>query len=679
MAANRRRLRAPVEPGPRKGRILLISVLLALVFGALIVRAWHLQVFQNEAFRDDAEGNHLTTITLRAPRGAIYDRDGRELALTAMVPSVYAVPRAMTQPTEAARRLAALLDTDEAILRRRLSSGKAFVWLQRRISPTVARQVEALGIEGVALRDEPRRFYPNRSLAGPILGFAGIDGEGLEGVERDFDRYLKGHEFVVDAIRDSSGRKAMPGGSLPMEQLSGHALTLSIDARIQQVAESTLHAQVAEVKAKGGVVVVLDPRTGDILALAQTPVFDPNLFQQAEPADWRNRVITDVLEPGSTIKPLLIAAALDLGKVRPDTMWDGFYGKLKVGRKIVRDVHGAKEMTTLEIIQHSSNVGAVQVGQRIGKDAYYSYLKAFGFGEPTGLGLRGEQDGTLRPASKWGLIHLATHSYGYGLSVTPLQMARAMSAVANKGVLMSPRLALRVTDAKGEVIEDFPARIQRRVISEKAARDTTEGLFMVTQKGGTGRRARVAGYKVAGKTGTAHKVDRLARGYSHDKVTGSFVGFVPADDPRLVIYVAIDEPQTAHYGGVVAAPVFAKIAREALPYMGVEATEDYDSVDEEEEDDLFAEGLEPSARPWWYEEGLLTGAPSHLVVPDLRGQPLAAVLAKTAGMDVELEIEGAGLVVKQRPQPNALLPRNAKLAIVLAQPGAFELEGEGEP
>ncbi|MEZ4474073.1 MAG: penicillin-binding protein [bacterium] len=677
MARNVFRRTAPIEPGPRRGRILILSVFLALAFVGLIVRAWDLQVLRHDHFQKRSAGQHETTITLRASRGAIYDRNGRELALTAMVPSIYAVPRVLQDPGAASAALAGLLDLDVQGLRERLSTDKAFTWLRRHVSPAVAKQVMALNLAGIDQRDEPRRFYPNRSLAGPLIGFAGVDGVGLEGIERDFDRYLAGKEYTLEAVRDAAGRKAMPGGALPPEHLTGYDVTLTIDSRIQQLAEAALTAQVKAMRARSGLVVVMDPHTGDILAMAQTPAFDPNLFREAEPDDWRNRILTDTLEPGSTIKPLLIAAALDMGKVRADSVWNGYHGRIKVGRKTITDVHGVDQLTTLEIIQRSSNVGAVQVAQRIGKDAYYSYLRAYGFGEPTGIGLQGEVEGNLRPAKQWGLIHLATFSYGYGFSVTPLQMTRAMAAIANGGMLVRPRLVLHVKDARGRIIEEFPDRHVRRVLQPQATKEVTEGLIMVTHKGGTGRKASVPGYEVAGKTGTAHKVDPLLRGYSKDKVKSSFVGFVPARDPRLVIYVNIDEPREAQYGGVVAAPVFSEIAREALPYMGIEATEEVTSEEgDDEPEEESAEGLDPQARPWWFEEAVLAGAPSHLVVPDLRGASLAEVVQRTAELSLRVEVEGAGFVVSQQPKPGALLPENAAIAVTLALPGQVAAGGE---
>ncbi len=672
MARNVFRRRTPVEPGPRKGRMLLVSTIFALGLCALMLRAWDLQVRKHDHYVARSEGQHRSLVTLRASRGAIHDRNGRELALSAMVPSVFAVP-SKVQGADIARlsdAVSRILEMDRATVHRRLSTNKQFVWLKRHVPPQLAEQIAALEHEGLQLRDEPRRFYPNRALAGALIGFAGVDGKGLEGIERDFDRYLQGRTYTFDAVRDASGRRAMPEGVLPVEQLSGYALGLTIDTRIQQIAEAALLAQVDEMKAKGGVVVVLEPSSGDVLALAQTPAFDPNHFREAEPGDWRMRAITDVLEPGSTIKPLLIGAAIDAGKTTPDAVWNGYYGRLKIGRKTITDVHGEKTLTTLEIIQKSSNVGAAQIGQRLGKEAWYSYLRAFGFGETTGIGLRGEQRGTLTSPKRWGIIHLATLSYGYGLTVTPLQMARATAAIANDGVLMRTRLVREVTGARGETIEAFPPRPLRRVLSVEAARAAKRGMAMVTADGGTGRRARVPGYTVAGKTGTAHKVDPVLGGYNKSKYRASFTGFVPAEDPRLVIYVMVDEPTEARYGGVVAAPIFSRIAREALPYMGVEATVAFTGdVHEDDDWEEVAEGIDPQARPWWFEEAVLSGAPSHMVVPDLKGQALAEVLARAAESKLQIRVDGSGLVVSQTPQAGSLLPPDGAISVALAMPG----------
>ena len=672
MPANIFRRKKPREAGPQRGRMALTSFLVALAFVAIMVRAWFVQVNDNQKYIGESKRQHQTTVRIPSRRGDIHDRNGRELALTAMVPSAYAIPRLVKSPVDLARQLAPLLQLEPTALQKRLASNRAFIWLKRHISETEADALRELKSKALGLRNEPHRFYPNGGLMGAIIGFAGIDGKGLEGLERDWDKHLRGKQHVISALADARGRRALQFGTRPVEDWSGHSLRLTIDARIQEVAERAVFEQVKAMKAKSAVVVVLDPRNGDILAMAQTPFFDPNAFRTAKPKQWRNRAITDVSEPGSTIKPLLLAAAIDSGRIRRDAIWDGFKGRLKVGRKIIRDVHAAKKLTNAEIIQKSSNVGAVQIGQRLGKEKWHEYLTRFGFGAGTQIGMRGEQSGSLRSHKRWGQIHLATFSYGYGFSVTAVQMARAVGAIANGGLLMKPRLVKEVLDSSGQLVQRFDPSIQRRVVSESAATYTRDAMVTVTQTGGTGRLARVPGYVVAGKTGTAHKVDPLIGAYSREKVVASFVGFAPASNPRLVAYVAVDEPTVEHYGGLVAAPIFAKIAAKALPYLGVKSTQQiqdsYGSLNVVDEQ-LFVEEIDPQSRPWWKEQSVVAGVSDHIVVPDLKGRPLAEALDLIDALGLKIEAAGAGLVESQKPQAGALLPPSAVVKVALALPG----------
>ena len=674
---NSRKQPAAAIAVPRRRRAIAVAVLLAMALVGLISRAAQLQVRRHDHFAERAQANHRTRVTVHARRGEIRDRHGRPLAINADAPSVYVVPRDVRQPDEIVETLATALDIERPWLQKRIAGEAHFRWIKRLVSPGEAKAVEqgiAGGtLTGVAIAQESRRYYPNRALAGPILGFVDRDGKGIEGLERDYEQYLRGKEHVLGGMRDARGRQLLTEGYLPLDQLSGCHIVLTIDARIQHVAEAVLADQVREMEARGGgVVVVLDPHTGDILALAQWPTFDPNFYQLGNRAAWRNRAATHVLEPGSTIKPLLIASALDAGKVRPATVFDGMKGRLKIGRKTIRDVHAEKTLTTYQIVQKSSNVGAVQVAQRLGRDLFYSYLRGFGFGETTDSGIRGELTGRLRNPRRWGQIHLATHAYGYGLSVTPLQMALAIAAIANGGHLVRPRIVREIVDARAQVVEQFSVRRVRRVVSAKAARQATEAMILVTQDGGTGRRARVPGYLVAGKTGTAYKVD--VGGYSRTKVTSSFVGFVPAKDPRLLIYVAIDEPQQARYGGVVAAPIFRRIAQETLPYLGVEPTEPFDKDDLDDletDDDLDEEifAIDPQVRSWWLEMPEITGEAERPLVPDFRGATLGEIVREAARLGASLKIVGAGLAISQKPSPGVLLERGQTLEVAMAVPG----------
>ena len=673
---NLRRPRTPVEPGPRKGRILVMCIFLGFGIVAILGRAFYLQIDRHDDFIKRSEGQHRTQLRLPAARGDILDRGGQPLAISAPVASVYAVPHEVTDIAGTVAVLVETLGVEPAKILHRLQKKNDFAWIARQIGPTETKLIQGHKLPGIYLTDEPRRFYPNRTIGGSLIGFAGVDGNGLEGIERDYDRYLHGKEHVLETIRDARGRQLLTGGYLPQEQLSGLSVVTTIDLRIQQVAETAVARQVEEMGAKSGFVVIMEPYSGDILAMAQTPSFDPNLFQDAQTDEWRNKPITDSLEPGSTIKPFLVAAALDAGKVTQESIFDGHGGKWQFGKKLIRDVHGLGSMTTYQVVQFSSNIGAVQVGQRLGKDLYGAYLAAYGFGEPTGVGLSGETGGILRSSSKWGQIHLATMSYGYGLSVTPLQMARGMSALVNGGHIMRPRIVKEIRDARGNLVESFPVRELRRVIGDKASSQIREALFMVTQKGGTGGRAVIPGYKVGGKTGTAHKVDPVAGGYAKNKVRSSFVGFVPVDDPKLVMYVLVDEPTKAQYGGVVAAPIFRAIGEEILPYLGVRATEPILSgaeasgsgadVAEAELEDAF-EPVEARAQAWWMEAKDATG--KRVTMPDLRGAPLSDVLTSVASLEVEIEVEGAGIVVSQRPAPGVVVKPEDTVAVVLSLPG----------
>ena len=350
---------------PRKVRVSVVWwVFLACCIG-LVVRAWILQVKNNQDFVERAPGQQQTELTVRSKRGAIVDRNGHELAVSAMVPSLYAVAKKIKSPKKVAAALAPILKKDEATLANRLSSKKSFVWLKRKLRPSEKKAVEALKVDGLAFRSEPKRFYPNQGLAGPVIGFSGMDGKGLEGIERDCESLLKGRDLKVRGLRDALGHSALLSGSVRHSDRTGSTVELTLDARIQALAERVLLAQVAEMRAAGGVVVVMDPYTGDLLAMAQTPTFDPNQFRSSKPSDWRNRLITDVLEPGSTIKPLLIASALDAKVVRSDAIFDGHKGRIRVGRKVITDVHPEKRIHLLDIIKVSSNVGAVQVAQRL--------------------------------------------------------------------------------------------------------------------------------------------------------------------------------------------------------------------------------------------------------------------------------------------------------------------------
>lgn len=679
--SNSRRGRETVRT-PRTGRVWVVGGLILLMMSAVLARAWQLQVRRNAHYAPRNE--HRIAIEVDARRGDILDRKGRTLAGTADAPSIYAVPRLIEQPFRTAQELGSVLELPGAQLSRRLLLGNQnFRWIKRHVGPEERAAVEAAGLPGIGVRREPRRFYPKRTLAGQLLGYVDIDGRGRSGIERSLDDQLRGQAYRLEALVDARQRTLLTDGYLPPEMISGYSVHLTIDARIQEVTEAALAQRVAAADARGGgVAVVLDPRTGDILALAQNPSFDPNYYREAASEHRKLRAVSDIFEPGSTVKALNVAAALDLGLVNLDTTLPLHKGAMRIaGGHLVKDTfrmryHRDKKtrISVAEVLKLSSNIGALQLAQMMGAERYHRYLRAFGLGEPTGLPLVGEQRGVLHPAERWGPAQLATIGYGYGLQATPMQLARAVATLANGGVMMAPRLIRDVRDARGEVVARTPARVQRRVVSEKVARLVAQGMVGVTDDDGTAPKARVDGYTVAGKTGTARKVDPRTGRYVDEYATW-FVGFVPAERPALAMCILIDDPRAdgVQGGGTAASPAFARIAAEVLPYLGVQPTRTLDGSGEVADggSDAAREPIEARARPWWFEEPVVEGAPGHVVVPDLRGRPLREVALEAAELQVKLEVEGSGLVVAQRPEPGALMPRAEPLTVVLALPGAL--------
>lgn len=554
----------------RQRRVVVLVLLLA-GFSLVFFRLVHLQVIQAHELTTKVRRQHHKIFTIEGRRGAIYDRHGKVLALNLDVPSVYGMPSAIDNPRLTARRLAALLDLSASDIRSRLGADRNFVWLKRKADHAVEQRLDLDAMEGIGVVMESRRVYPNGSLLAHILGFTGVDNQGLEGIEQRYDTYLKGQSETVRIQRDALGRPVLAQEAQEAGQrtsLAGHNVSLTIDQHIQYIVERELEQAVASTKAKSGTVVVMDPRTGEILALALRPTFDPNRFQQASPSVWRNRSVTDTYEPGSTLKMFVAAAALEEDLVEPGTLIYGGEGEMVVANTTIHDHEKAGWMTFAHVIERSSNVGAIKTAVSLGKNRFYQYLKAFGFGEPSNIDVSGETPGLVKAPTRWGRRTLASVAIGQEVGVTPIQLVSAISAVANGGWLMQPFVVARIEDVRGKVVLEHPPQIRRRPISSTTSKVLT-GLLEQAVERGTGKRAFIPGYRVAGKTGTAQKFDVSVGQYSSTRLIGSFVGFVPVEQPRLAILVVIDEPQTAGWGGVVAAPVFRRIAEQALTYLGV--------------------------------------------------------------------------------------------------------------
>ena len=638
-----------------RARIALLGVCVAAVAVLVLFRAFHLQIASGDRLREMAEGQYLRELRVSPRRGAIYDRHGAELAVSADVDSVYANPRrlkAMEQdPRTVARRISKILDLDPKVLAKRLSADRYFVWIERRVTPNEATQIRALDIPGLELTTEARRYYPNRHLAAHLLGFADIDGRGIEGIELAYEDRLRGSDRRVEAIRDRRGQVVFADDMEDDRSMQGQSVVLTIDKAIQHIAERELALGVRTFEARGGSVVVMDPSSGEILALANYPPFNPNEPSKHPTAHRRNRAVVDRFEPGSTIKPFTMAAALASGAVKSNQSINCENGVTRIAGRVFHDAHPYEWLTPTQVLAYSSNIGIAKIALDLGKKNLYRGLRRFGFGEPTGLGVPGETAGILRHYRRWYEVDAATVSFGQGMSVTNVQLATAMSAIANGGRLMQPTLVRRLSDGHGVTIEENTPRVRRQVVPRRVAKLVGQMLTAVTEPGGTAIEAAIDGYLVAGKTGTAQKADYVHGGYAKDKWLASFIGFAPAERPAVVISVVIDEPVIAHYGGTVAGPVFRRIAEVTLRHMGV-APEGRPAVLAQKKTQIVVAEVEPAPEEEAVEKG-------QSAVPDVRSLPLRQAVIALHAESLVAEVTGSGVVVDQDPAPGKAVAHGA--------------------
>ncbi|HYH44890.1 MAG TPA: penicillin-binding transpeptidase domain-containing protein [Thermoanaerobaculia bacterium] len=553
--------------GGIKSRGLLVLLFGALWIAAIAARLVHLQIVRHEHYTDKAARQQRTAVELDPPRGTIYDAQGRELAVSVQVDSLWADPSDVKDPVGTARQLARVLGADEAALAARLQKKSDFVWLARKLDPPVAAAVRALGLEGIRFLPESKRYYPMRDLAAQVLGYVGTDNRGLGGLELVYDKQIAGRPGKRTLLRDARRGTVVAPGLAFSDPEPGGDLHLTLDATIQHIVERELAKAVEERRAKSGSMVLLDPATGAVLAMATYPSFDPNRYGDYPAARWRNRAIMDAYEPGSTFKVVTAAAALEAGLVKPTDMFDCEMGSITLLGIRIRDHKPFGRLTFAEVLAKSSNVGTIKTALLLGDERLYTTVRGFGFGRPTGIDLPGESQGILAPRESWRPLTKAYVSFGQGISVTALQLVNALGAVANDGQLLTPYVVSAM--GRGEAIQKLHAApvVAGRPISAATARELRLLLEGVVA-GGTGRAAGVAGYRVGGKTGTAQKP--LNGGYSRSGYVPSFFGLAPADRPVIVGVVAVDEPQGfAYHGGQVAAPIFGAVARQVLLYLGV--------------------------------------------------------------------------------------------------------------
>jgi cell division protein FtsI (penicillin-binding protein 3) len=534
----------------------LLLVLLAAGFLALAGRAVYLQGLNNDFLQQKGESRYSRSLEISANRGKITDRNGEALAISTPVKSVWAIPEEVQYSPQQRAKLAALLEMPPREIDRRLNEAIGFVYLKRQIPPAVAERVSALRISGLFQEREYRRYYPGGEVMAQVLGFTGADDVGQEGIELAFQSTLAGKSGSRRVIKDRMGQIVEDTQSIRAAQ-NGRDLALALDARLQNLAYAQLKLAVDRNKAKAGAIVVLDAKTGEVLALANLPTYNPNNRSRLAGAQLRNRAITDTFEPGSTLKPFTVAVAIERGILGPGSMIATAGGSMSIGKATIHDAHQFGNMTVAQVIQRSSNVGAAKIALGLQAEAMWDMFDKVGFGSPPRVGFPGEAGGRLRAYRSWRPIEQATMAYGHGISVSLLQLARAYTIFARDGELM-PLSLLRT---------DLPPAGER-VISAATARKLRDMLELAVQPGGTAPRARVVGYRVAGKTGTAHKEENGV--YAQSKYVSSFVGLAPVSDPRLVIAVMLDEPSAGrYYGGVVAAPVFSAVMGGALRMLGV--------------------------------------------------------------------------------------------------------------
>ena len=644
-------------------RILVVAVMFTLWAAGIEARLIYLQVYRHDEYVSKAVRQHNRTLTVPAMRGDIVDRDNRVLATSVDVETIYAVPSEIDDKKGTASALCKKLDDCtadfKASLMDRLSTSKPFAYVKRHVTPEEAAAVRALKLDGIGFMSESHRFYPNRDLLGPTLGYVGVDNVGLGGIERSFDTVIRGTDGKVVVVTDA---KKHAFGRIERPPSAGASIELTIDSVLQHDVERELAVGIAENRADGGVVVVMDPWTGEILAMASEPDFNPNVYGKVEQALRQNRAVEEIYEPGSTFKTVTASAALDEGVLTPETLIDCAPGYIDIGPRRVHDVHPNGTLSFTDVIVKSSNVGAIRTGFRVGPERLERFVRRFGFGTRMLQELPAESPGIVW--SKLSDNALASVSMGYQVGVTPLQMATALSSIANGGMLMRPHL-VRAVIRDGVRRPVAPEALRRTIKADTAAELTTIMEGVVDR--GTGKPARIDGYTIAGKTGTAAKL--INGEYSKQKYFSSFIGFMPSRKPAIAVLVMVDAPSAGPYfGGLVAAPIFKRIGEIAIRHLGIPR-----SINPETPV-VMARNITPSpARQVTYVSRSSAGGNGGQdgIMPDLRGLSARAAVRTLAGLALVPRLKGSGFVTEQQPAAGA--------PIDTASPVALQLERQPPP
>jgi cell division protein FtsI/penicillin-binding protein 2 len=667
--------RSKSRPDVSPGRALFVAAFIGFWMLVICARLVYLQFSQYDNLVNRARQQQQNSLETSPQRGELLDRQERQLARSVQTVSLFLDPEGLDVPAldQNAKQLAQSLGLKQADLSKEFreahAKNKRFVWIARRLDADAANKIVALNLPGVQTQLEPKRYYPNGSLAAHVLGYVGLDGKGLGGVEQFYNAKISGEPGQLFLEKDANGK---PYESYEIASKPGQTVVLTIDQSIQYQAEQALQAAVERSRAKSGTVIVLDPRSGEILALANAPTFDPNRVADAKPETRSNWALQNIYEPGSTFKVVAFSAALEQKLVKIDDRIDCQMGAITVAGRVVHDHKPFGTLTIPEALAKSSNVAAIKLGLRVGDPTMYDYIRRFGFGSKTGVELPGETNGILRKVERWQPSSIGSIAIGQEVGVTPVQMVAAFGALANDGVRIAPHLIREVRDAGGNVVYRAQPE-QRRVLSAETAialRGMLEGVTL----NGTAKKAQLDGYSAAGKTGTAQKIDPKTRSYSSTKFVGSFVGFAPVSNPQVVIIVVIDEPAGAYHGGDVAAPIFREVAEQVLPMLGVmpdiEVKPDPELIAQRNDDpERAAKIREEQAQSEQQRQATLPTVDSNggragevvyavatrkaMIMPDLRGRSVRDVARTCAQLGLQVEARGEGRVLKQTPSAGA--------------------------
>ena len=638
-------------------RVYVVGAFFALCFGVLASRAVSFHLKNNDELEKVALRQYRTAVRASSMRGKILDAAGRDMATDITAESLFANPQEIKNSVETAVKLSELLGVERKRLLDRLSTKRKFVWIKRRSTPEEAKAAIDLGIEGIYTMKESRRSYPNGTIGASVLGAVGFESEPLGGLELYYNDVLSTHSKSQDVKRDARGHLYLsPTGS--DDTMERRNIKLTIDKTLQYIADKELGRGVTASRAKSGEAVVVDVETGAILAMANVPTFDPNEYSNYPLEHWRNSAIIESHEPGSTFKVIVISSALDTGVVTVDELIDCEGGRIKIGKDEISDSHPHHKLTVADIVKFSSNIGAYKVIQRLGKKNVYDSIRAFGFDSKTGIDLPGEAAGILSEPGRWSPVQFATIAFGHGIAATSLQMTMAFAAIANGGRLMKPYVVQSIMKKDGGVISETEPEMVARTITTETARLVTGLLERVVEEEGTGTLAASIDYRIAGKTGTAQKVDYRTGSYAKGRYFASFVGFAPAENPRVAVFVGIDEPKGEYYGGQVAAPVFRRIVEKTLRYLKVPASMGRESrriVAQQMPAAPASDDVPIVVSGDVKGQYVVRQDDQSWMLPDFRGMTMRGVFAASGDADIDWSFRGSGIAVKQWPDAGSVL------------------------